>query len=117
MKMFYVQYIYLLLVLVTGITTFFNASFSVAISGLIAPIIAWAGGSGLRGSFYGNKKQTITGIVFGLVFLAISFYWISKTQYWVHIFNVSIQGEIWILIGFFVGLIFTTKDHYLNKFK
>ena len=117
MKMFYVQYVYLILVVVTGVFAFFNTSFSIAISGLIAPIIAWAGGSGIRGSFYGNNKQKFVGIIFGIIMLLVSFYWISTTNYWVYLFNIGIQGSIWVIIGFFVGLIFTTKDHYLNKFK
>ena len=88
-----------------------------AFSGLIAPLLAWAGGSGLRGSFYGNNKQKIFGIIFGIILLVISTYWINKTGYWVFFFDFGLSGNLWVLVGFFIGLIFTTKDHYLNKFK
>ena len=114
--MAYIQYIYILLVLITGISAFFNSSFGIALSGIIAPIIAWAGGSGLRGSLYGEIKQKIFGIIFGIVFLSISTFWINKTGYWVYFFDVGLSGNLWVLIGFLVGLIFTTKNHYLNKF-
>ena len=117
MKMFYVQYIYILLALITGITAFFNTSIGTAFSGVIAPLLAWAGGSGLRGSFYGNNKQKIFGIIFGIILLVISTYWINKTGYWVFFFDFGLSGNLWVLVGFFIGLIFTTKDHYLNKFK
>ena len=64
--------VYLVLVVFTGIASFGDTSVSVSISGILAPIIAWFGGSGLRGSFnVGDKKQKITGFIAGLVFLEL----------------------------------------------
>tara|TARA_B100000242_G_scaffold208438_1_gene151378 strand:- start:230 stop:583 length:354 start_codon:yes stop_codon:yes gene_type:complete len=116
MKLAYVQYIYIILALVSGISAFFNTSISIAVSGLIAPLIAWAGGSGLRGSLYGNSKQKLFGIIFGIIFLLLSSFWVNKTGYIVFLFDITLSGNLWVLIGFIVGLIFTTKKHYLNQF-
>ena len=116
MKFFYVQYVYMIIALVAGVTALFNTELYIALSGIIAPFIAWWGGSGMRGSFYGDNKQKIVGIISGIIFLAISLYWINYTNYWVYLFDVGIPGTLWIIIGFLIGLIFTTKKHSLNIF-
>ena len=109
--------IYLVAVIFTGIASFGDTSISASISGIIAPIIAWFGGSGLRGSFnVGSKKEKITGLIAGLVFLAVSLFWIDYTGYWITIWDVSFSGPVWVSIGFLVGLLFSTKKHSENKF-
>ena len=109
--------VYLVLVVFTGIASFGDTSVSVSISGILAPIIAWFGGSGLRGSFnVGDKKQKITGFVAGIVFLAISLFWINYTGYWIKMGDIQISGPLWAVLGFLIGLIFSTKKHSENKF-
>jgi len=108
---------YLIIVIFTGISSFGDTSISVSISGMIAPIIAWFGGSGLRGSFnIGDKKQKITGFIAGLVFLGISLFWINYTGYSVKMLDIVISGPMWLLLGFIIGLLFSTKKHSENKF-
>jgi hypothetical protein len=106
-----VNVIYWLLVLVAAYTSIQNAPLSTSISGFIAPFIAWFGGSGMRGGFYGTKSQKIAGIVLGILFLVIASYWISSTGFYVTLFEVTLGGGIWVAIGFLIGLIFTSKRH------
>ena len=99
--------VYLVLVVFTGIASFGDTSVSASISGILAPIIAWFGGSGLRGSFnVGDKKQKITGFIAGIVFLAISLFWINYTGYWIKMGDIQISGPLWAVLGFLIGLIF-----------
>jgi len=113
----FLQMIYIVIAIIAGISSIGGTSISVGISGIMAPIIAWFGGSGLRGSFnVGDNKQKITGIIAGIVFLAISLFWINYTGYWIKIFKIEMSGTIWIAIGFLIGLIFSTKKHSENKF-
>ena len=108
---------YALLVIFAGVASFGDTAISTSVSGIIAPLIAWFGGSGLRGSFnVGSKKEKITGLIAGLVFLTISLFWIDYTGYWITIWDVSFSGPVWVSIGFLVGLIFSTKKHSENKF-
>ena len=113
----FLQMIYIVIAIIAGISSIGGTSISVGISGIMAPIIAWFGGSGLRGSFnVGDNKQKITGIIAGIVFLAISLFWINYTGDWKKIFKIEMSGTIWIVIGFLIGLIFSTKKHSENKF-
>ena len=109
--MAFVILIYLILVAITSYSSLETATIGVTISGFLSPLIALFGGSGLRGSLYGTKSQKRTGIVVGVIFLAASSLWISKTGFYVTIFDVVIGGGLWVLIGFVVGFIFTTKKH------
>ena len=108
---------YALLAIFAGVASFGDTTISTSISGIIAPLIAWFGGSGLRGSFnVGSKKEKITGSIAGLVFLTISLFWINYTGYWISIGSIEFSGPLWSFIGFLVGLIFSTKKHSENKF-
>ena len=44
MKFFYVQYVYMIIAFVAGVTALFNTELYIALSGIIAPFIAWGGG-------------------------------------------------------------------------
>ena len=113
----YFHMAYAFIAIFAGIASFGDISFSTSVSGILAPLIAWFGGSGLRGSFnLGDKKQKITGFIAGLVFLGTSLFWIDYTGYWITIWDVSFSGPLWVAIGFIVGLIFSTKKHSENKF-
>ena len=108
---------YVVIAIILAITSFGNISVSASISGILAPIIAWFGGSGLRGSFnVGDKKQKITGFIAGIVFLAISLFWINYTGYWIKMGDIQISGPLWAVLGFLIGLIFSTKKHSENRF-
>ena len=47
----------------------------------------------------------------GLVFLAGSSYWISSTGFYVNLFDIAIGGGLWVLIGFVIGFLFTSRKH------
>ena len=115
---FYIQYVYLIFVLFAGIGYFFNSesiSISVVLSGIFAPFIAWFGGSGMRGAFnLGDKKQIIIAIVLGIIFLAVSIFWIQHTRYWITFFNIGMSGDLWVIAGFLIGFIFSTKSHTIG---
>ena len=112
------QFVYIAFSIVAGISAFSNSSIGVAISGIICPIIAWFGGAGMRGALaIGDSKQKITGLVAGVVFLAVSLFWINYSNYWISLFEISISGPVWCGLGFLVGFILTTKNHANNKFE
>ena len=58
----------------------------------------------------GDKTQKLTGFVLGIVFLTIGIFWMWYEQTYVVIFNFEMIGEIWCIIGFLVGFIFTSKS-------
>ena len=100
--------LYFIIVLVTVITSYGNTGLSVTISGLVAPILSWVGGTWMRGSFYSNKK--ILGLAIGLVSLGISAAWISYTGFHVTIYDISVEGELWVFIGFVIGYFVTKRE-------
>ena len=68
----YFHMAYALLAIFAGVALFGDTAISTSVSGIIAPLIAWFGGSGLRGSFnVGDKKQKLIGLIAGLVFFII----------------------------------------------
>jgi len=115
---FYIQFVYIIFVLFAGIGYFLNSesiSISVGLSGIFAPFIAWFGGSGMRGAFnLGDKKQIIIAIVLGIICLAVSIYWIQHTGYWITFFDIGMSGDLLVIIGFLIGLIFSTKSHTMG---
>ena len=110
---FYIQMIYIVFTFVIGISTFFNNTpISTSLSGILAPLIAWFGGSGLRGSFnLGDLSQKITGTILGVIALIVSYLWINYTGYWIRIYDFEFTGVQWAVIGFTIGLLFSTKEH------
>ena len=112
----FIHGVYIIITIVAGIVAFGNVSIGVIASGILAPIIAWFGGSGLRGSFnVGDNSQKITGFILGAIALTISYFWINYTGYWIQVFEIEITGVVWILIGFLIGLVFSTKKHSLGE--
>lgn len=113
----YIHFAYLLVTLIVGFSAFSDTSFGISVSLILSPLIAWFGGSGLRGCFnIGNKNQIIIGIVLGIICCLISYFWISSTNYVIQIFGYTFSGVEWIIIGFLVGFIFSTKKHSLGDF-
>ena len=112
------HFIYIVMAVVIAILSFGDISTSASISGVIAPIIAWFGGSGLRGSFnVGDKKQKMAGLLAGIVFLVISLFWINYTNYFIKVSNTEVSGPVWSFLGFLVGFAFSTKKHSENNFE
>ncbi len=96
-----------------GISAFFNnAGLWVAVAGGLAPMIAWFGGSGTRGSLYAKAPQKIAGIVMGFVFLAIGVWWVEAVGFRVNVNlgdGLTIPGWQWVILAYAVGLIFTSR--------
>ena len=113
--MIYIIIAYFLLVVVTSFSSIGDVSLGVTASGFICPLLALFAGSGLRGSLYGDKGQKIGGIVMACIFFAVSSYWISSTGFYVSIFNVSIGGGLWVIIGLLIGFIFTEKKYAISS--
>lgn len=105
---------YFILVAVTGFSSIGNVSWDVAASGFICPLLALFAGSGLRGSLYGDKGQKTFGLVMACIFFAVSSYWISSTGFYVSLYNVTIGGGLWVIIGLLIGFIFTTKKYAVS---
>ena len=58
----YIQFIYIGLVIYGSVLTFSDTSVNTSISGIVAPILAWFAGTGLRASFNSDNKQPKGGI-------------------------------------------------------
>ena len=104
---------FFILVLITGFSSkdiIGNTESSIIFALFIAPLISWWGGSRMRGSFnIGNKAQKIAGFILGLVFLMIGVFWMWYVKSYVLIYGYYLNGEVWVIIGFLIGLIFTSK--------
>ena len=112
----FIHGVYIIITIAAGVIAFGDTSIGVIASGIFSPLIAWFGGSGLRGSFnLGDNSQKITGLILGGIALLIGYLWISYTGYWIQVFGVEMSGVVWIIIGFLVGLIFSTKKHSLGE--
>ena len=102
---------YLILTAIIGFSSIGDSELFTILALFIAPLISWWGGSGMRGAFHvGDKTQKLTGFVLGIVFLTIGIFWMWYEQTYVVIFNFEMIGEIWCIIGFLVGFIFTSKS-------
>ena len=100
---------YLLLSLMIAISIIGITSLSVVISAIIAPIMAWWGGAGLRGSLFFKPKDKTFGMYMGGVHLLIAVLWIHITQFKVILFGTTLSGTLWVTFGFIIGFIFTQK--------
>ena len=109
--MIYIIMIYFVIATVTSISSFGNVSWDVSASGLICPLLALFAGSGLRGSLYGDTGQKVGGAIMATIFIVVATYWISKTGYFVVLFEITINGTQWLFIGLLVGFIFTPKSY------
>ena len=74
--------------------------------------MSWWGGSP---NFLLHSRFFLTGFVLGIVFLTIGIFWMWYEQTYVVIFNFEMIGEIWCIIGFLVGFIFTSKSDAPDK--
>ena len=113
--MIYFIIAYFIVVATTGFSSIGNVSWTVTASGFICPLLALFAGSGLRGSLYGDKRQKIAGLVMACISFAVSSYWISSTGFYVSLFNVTIGGGLWVIIGLLVGFVFTTNKYAVSS--
>jgi hypothetical protein len=105
----YIQFIYIGLVIYGSVITFSDISVNTSISGIVAPILAWFAGTGLRASFNSDNKQTKGGIFMAFILLATSYLWINSTGYWYVVHAIEISGKNLLIISFFIGFFCTTK--------
>jgi len=106
----YIQFIFIGLVIYGSVLTFSDTSFNTSTSGIVAPILAWFAGTGLRASFNGDNKQTKGGIFMAVILLATSYLWINSTGYWFVAHAIEISGKNLLIISFFIGFLSTTKS-------
>ena len=107
----YIQFIFIGLVIYGSVLTFENISINTSVSGIIAPILAWFAGTGLRASFNSENNNQKKGSVFmAVIILAISYFWINSTGYWYIAHAIEISGKNLLIISFFIGFLGTTKS-------
>lgn len=106
----YIQFIYIGLVIYGSVLTFGDTSVNTSISGIVAPILAWFAGTGLRASFNSDNKQTKGSIFMAVILLATSYPWINSTDYWFVAHAIEISGKNLLIISFFIGFLSTTKS-------
>jgi len=105
-----ISHLYLLVAIITGVISFSEGSMILALSGILGPVLGWWGGSGLKGSFYGSVGQKIGGLIAASIFLFLGIYFVSETGYWIKMWDIKINGTMWIVIGFMIGLITTPSQ-------
>ena len=106
----YIQFIFIGLVIYGSVLTFDNISINTSVSGIIAPILAWFAGTGLRASFNSENNNQKKGSIFmAIIVLAISYLWINSTNYWYVAHAIEISGKNLLIISFFIGFFCTTK--------
>jgi hypothetical protein len=107
----YIQFIFISLVIYGSVMTFNDISINTSISGIVASIVSWFAGTGLRASFNGeNNNQQKSSIFMAVILLAISYLWINSTGYWYNAHAIEISGKNLLIISFFIGFLGTTKS-------
>ena len=107
----YIQFIFIGLVIYGSVLTFGNISINTSMSGIVAPILAWFAGTGLRASFNSEDNNKKKGSIFmTVIFLAISYLWVNSTGYWFVVHAIEISGKNLLIISFFIGFLGTTKS-------
>jgi len=106
----YIQFLFIGLIIYGAVLTFGDASVNTSISGIVAPILAWFAGTGLRASFNSESNNQKKGSIFmAVILLAISYLWINTTGYWYFANEIEISGKNLLVISFFVGFLSTIK--------
>ena len=68
---------------------------------IIGSLLGFAGGSGMRGSFYaGNRKS---GLIIGAGLLIASMGLVFYSDVSLQIFSLELAGDVWVFVGFVVG--------------
>ena len=107
----YIQFIFIGLVIYGSVLTFGDISINTSISGIVAPILAWFSGTGLRASFNNEDSIQKKGSIFmAVILLALSYIWVNSTGYWYVAHAIEISGKNLLIISFFIGFLSTTKS-------
>ena len=107
----YIQFIFIGLVIYGSVLTFGNISINISVSGIVAPILAWFAGTGLRASFNSENNNQKKGSIFmAVILLALSYIWVNSTGYWYVAHAIEISGKNLLIISFFIGFLGTTKS-------
>jgi hypothetical protein len=81
-------------------------------SGIVAPILAWFAGTGLRASFNNENNNQKKGSIFiAVIVLAITYLWINSTGYWFNAHAIEISGKNLLIISFFIGFLSYNKSY------
>ena len=71
--------------------------------------IAWVGGSGARGSFYGTTRQKIAGAILGSIAIIGGLFLAYWGKAMVVLFDIEIPAPFWALIGAAIGFVFAGR--------
>lgn len=106
----YIQFIFIGFVIYGSVMTFGDTSINTSFSGIVAPILAWFAGTGLKASFNSENNNYKKGSIFmAVILLAVSYIWINSTGYWYVANEIEISGKNLLVISFFVGFLSTAK--------
>ena len=106
----YIQFIFIGFVIYGSVLAFGDTSINTSTSGIVAPILAWFAGTGLRASFNSENNNQKKGSIFmAFILLAVSYLWISSTGYWYVANEIEISGKNLLVISFFIGFLSTAK--------
>lgn len=106
----YIQFIFIGLIIYGAVLTFGDISLNTSISGIVAPILAWFTGTGLKASFNSENNNQKKGSIFmAVILLVISYLWINSTGYWFVAEAIEISGKNLLIISFFIGFLSTSK--------
>ena len=106
----YVQFIFIGLIIYGAVLSFGDASVNTSASGIVAPILAWFAGTGLKASFNNKNNSQIKGSIFmAVILLIVSYVWINSTGYWYVANEIEISGKNLLVISFFIGFLSTAK--------
>lgn len=108
----WVLYIYVVLVVVTGIGALAKGAIYPGIAGIVGPMLCWWAGSGLKGSLLvGTHSQRIGGLAAAIVFVVVGCGIVYHSGYWVSLFGYELLGTTWSLIGLALGYMATRRKH------
>jgi magnesium-transporting ATPase (P-type) len=105
--MFWPIFIYVVMTIAISVSAGMNAGFWVALHAAGGSVLALSAGGGLRASLRGGRAQKIWGTVIAVAILALAL-WVSL-GFSARLFEVSITGPVWAIMGFVVCLVFADK--------
>lgn len=109
-------FVYILLVLATGISALINGAIYAGIAGIIGPTLCWFAASGLKGSLLvGTSSQKWFGVGAAVLFCAIGVGIVYHSGFWVELFGYSLSGVVWCLVGLAAGWLSTNRQHAEEK--
>ena len=114
----YLQFIFIGLLIYGSIITFGDISTNASLSGVLAPVLAWFSGTGLRASLNSEDDSFKKSSVFmTIILLFLSYFWINSSGYWFDVNDVEISGKNLLVISFFIGFLSTTREISLKSKK